>query len=299
MTNWGLKMYKFLIPLIAVGLSACGGGETTDPNNFIISTPTGTPLTATQAKSFGQTTSNGPFTLASGSSSFTLQRTNQSTAHQSTYNLTVNGVTYNLTPTPGNSATSTNNSFKGTVGGTTATLFLNENRANASIANVQLGTGGASEQLFGIVGSATPTATLTSLANATYTGIGEVSIDRSNGAFDDAPSSVANLSANFTNGTMSGSINVADDSTNDNGGAFDITGGTVGLSGTISGNSFTLTPDYSGMTVTGVTNIVAQPIEGGFYGTNAENAVGVGLSLGQSSVANDVVIYTRVQTTKN
>jgi len=250
----GFYMYRLLIPLIAVGLSACGGGTTTDPNNFIISTPTGTPLTATQAKSFGQPSAGAPF--------------------------------------------SPNNSFTDTIGGTTATLFLNENTPNASIANIRLKTGSNTEELFGIVGSLTPVATLTSLASASYSGLGEISIDRANGLFDDAPNSVATLSANFTSGSLNGSIAVADNTTGDNGGAFDIVGGTVGLSGTISGNSFTLTPDYSGMTVSGVTNINAQPINGGFYGTNAENAVGVGLSLGQSNVANDVVIYTRIQANK-
>jgi len=292
-------MYKLLLPLVAVGLSACGGGSTTDPNNFIISTPTGTPLTATQAKSFAQTSSGAPFTTGGGASTFTLTRTNSNAEHLSTYDLTINGVTYNLSPAPGNSSTSSNNSFFDTKNGTTATVFLNENLPNASIANVQLSNSGASEQLLGIVGDRTPAATLTTIANATYTGIGEVSIDRANGLFDDAPNSVANLTANFTGGTLNGSINVIDNATGENGGAFDIVGGSIGLSGTISGNGFTLTPDFSSMNVNGVTNISAQSIDGGFYGTDAENAVGVGLSLGQSAVANDVVIYTRIQATKN
>lgn len=292
-------MYKLLIPLAAGLLTACGGGSTSDPNNFIISTPTGTPLTATQAKTFSQTGS-GAYSLSAGSSSMTLTRTNQQAAHLATYDLVVNGVTYQLTPASGNSATSSNNSFVGSNGSTSVSLFLNENTANASIANAQLTTGSTKDELFGIVGNATPAGTLASISSATYSGVGEISIDKANGQFDDAPSSTATMNVDFSGGTLIGSFSVSDPA-GENGGAFDIAGSTtLPMTGTVSGNTFTGTVDYTNLVgiTNGLTSVTAQPVEGGFFGPNAENAVGVGLSLGQSSVANDVIVYTRIQANK-
>ena len=229
-------------------------------------------------------------------------RTNTAAAHLSTYSLVVNGQTYTLSPQAGNSATSSNNSFTGTVGATTATVFLNENKPNASIANIQLKTGGQTQELFGIVGNATPTSTLTSLASATYSGIGEISVDRAGAGtvFDDAPNSTATINVNFGAGTLTGSFNVTD-ATGDASG-IDIAGTTtLPVTGTVSGNTFSANVDHSNLVgiTTGLTSIsTSNPVEGGFFGPNAENAVGVGLNLGQSSVANDVVIYTRIQADK-
>ena len=293
-------MYKMMLPLIAVGLSACGGSSTTDPTNFIINTPTGTPLSTTTAKSFTQTSASSPYTIGAGGSAFTLTRTNTAAAHLSTYSLVIGGVTYNLAPQAGNSSTSTNNSFVGTVGATTATVFLNENKPNASIANIQLKTSGASEELFGIVGNATPTSALTSTAS--YAGIGEISVDRAGASptFDDAPASTVNMSVDFGAGSLSGTFNVSD-AAGDAGG-IDIAGSTtLPFTGTVSGNTFSANVDYTnlvGITTNLNSVTAANPVEGGFYGPNGENAVGVGLSLGQSSVANDVVIYTRIQADK-
>jgi len=292
-------MYKYLLPLVAVGLSACGGSSTTDPDNFIISTPTGTPLSSAGAKSFAQTSSTQPYSLGPATS-FTLTRTNTAAAHLSTYTLVINGVTYNLTPQVGNSATSTNNSFVGSVGGTNASVFLNENKPNGSIANIQLTAGGGSNEFFGIVGNATPVSALP--ATATYSGIGEISVDRAGAGsvFDDAPSSTVTMNVNFGTNSLTGSFNVTD-ATGDASG-IDIAGSaSLPFTGTVSGNTFSATVDYTNLV--GITNGLnslgtINPIDGGFYGPNAENALGVGLSLGQSSVANDVVIYTRIQADK-
>jgi len=293
-------MYKFLLPLVAVGLSACGGSSTSDPTNFIINTPTGTDLVSNTAKSFSQTSASSPYTLAAGNSSFTLTRTNTAAAHLSTYRLVINGVTYNLTPQTGNSATSTNNSFVGTTGSTNAAVFLNENKPNGSIANIQLKTGGATNELFGIVGNATPVSALTSTAS--YSGIGEISVDRAgaNPVFDDAPSSTVTMNVDFGASNLTGTFNVTD-ATGDAGG-IDIAGSTtLPFTGTVSGNTFTANVNYANLVgiTTGLNSVgTVNPIEGGFYGPNGENALGVGLSLGQSSVANDVVIYTRIQADK-
>ncbi len=237
--------------------------------------------------------------MSAGTSSLTLTRTNQQAAHLATYDLVVNGVTYNLSPASSNSATSTTNSFVGSNGGTSVSLFLNENTANASIANAQLTTGSTKDELFGIVGNATSTSTLASIANATYSGIGEISIDKTNGQFDDAPGT-SSMSVDFTGGTLTGSFSVSD-AAGDNGGALDVAGSaTLPMTGTVSGNTFSATVDYTNLiaVTNGVSSITGQPVIGGFYGPNAENAVGVGLSLGQSSVANDVIVYTRIQATK-
>jgi len=41
-----------------------------------------------------------------------------------------------------------------------------------------------------------------------------------------------------------------------------------------------------------------RPVTGGFFGPNADEAVGVGVTLGRSVNPNDVLIYTRIQATK-
>ena len=297
MTNLGRHMYKYSLPLIAVALSACGGGTTVDPNDFTTKIDTGTPVVAPQAKSFINNGS-GSFTLAPGTSSMTLTRTSSNTtADQTTWQLTVGGTTYDLSPAPNNSPTSSSNSFIGSAGGTTATMFLNENSANASIVNAQLVTGGSSEEYFGIIGDATPTGTLAGIGSATYSGVGEISIDKAGGAFDDAPATTVSLNVDFGAGTLNGGFNVTDGA---EGGSVDINGTTtLPVTGTVSGNSFSATVDYTNLVgiTTGMNSINSpQAVEGGFYGPNAENAVGVGLSIGQSTGANDdLLIYTRIQ----
>lgn len=293
-------MYKLLIPLAAIGLGACGGGSTTDPNNFIINTPPGTTLSTSTAKSFSQATASSPYVVASGNSTFSLQRTNSAPIHQATFDLVINGTTYKMTPASNNSATSQTNSYVGTSGGTTASVFLNENTTNASIANIQLDTGPQSNQFFGIVGTATPAANLPTTAS--YSGGGEISVDKAgpNPIFDDAPNSTVSFTADFTGGTIIGQFNVQDGS-GENSGSFDIAGSaTLPLSGTITGNTFTANVDYTNLIAitNGLNSVNAQAVEGGFYGANAENAVGVGLSVGTSSAANDVVVYTRIQANK-
>jgi hypothetical protein len=139
-------------------------------------------------------------------------------------------------------------------------------------------------------------------STASYAGIGEISVDRAgvSPTFDDAPASTVNMSVDFGAGTLSGTFNVSD-AAGDAGG-IDIAGSTtLPFTGTVSGNTFSANVDYTnlvGITTNLNSVTAANPVEGGFYGPNGENAVGVGLSLGQSSVANDVVIYTRIQADK-
>ncbi len=297
MTNLGRHMYKYSLPMIAVALSACGGGSTVDPNNFTTKVEVGTPVVAPQAKSFSNTGS-GTFVLAPGSSAMTLTRTSSNTtADQTSWQLTVGGTTYNLSPAPTNSATSSSNSFIGSAGGTSVEMFLNENSANASIVNAQLASGGTSDEYFGIIGETTPAGTLATIGSAAYSGVGEISIDKAGGAFDDAPATTVTLNVDFNQAILSGAFNVSDAS---EGGSVDIVGSTtLPMTGTVSGNTFSATVDYSNLIgiTTGMTSINSpQAVEGGFFGPNAENAVGVGLSVAQSpGGADDLLIYTRIQ----
>ena len=217
------------------------------------------------------------------------------TPDQAKYKLTVNGVTYTLLPNPNNSPTGKKNSFDGVVGGNAVSLFLNNNAAHATIANPQIQTSNGLQQFFGIFGTPTEIANLPN--SAKYVGIGEISIDDSSNGFDDAPGSVVTLNANFSRQTISGKIDVTDVAGDSTGGVFDIDGTTlVPLTGTISGNSFEVIPDYTGLAaITGLQSVTNQPIGGGFYGPNGENAVAVGLSSAQAVTPGDVLIYTRIQ----
>ena len=217
------------------------------------------------------------------------------TPDQAQYKLTVNGVTYTLLPNKNNSPKGKKNSFDGVVGGNAVSLFLNNNATHATIANPQLKTASGVQQFFGIFGTPTEIANLPN--SAKYVGIGEISIDDAGSGFDDAPGSVVTLNANFSKQTIAGKIDVTDVGGDSSASLFDINGTTlVPLTGTISGNSFEVVPDYTGLAaITGLNSVTNQPIGGGFYGPNGENAVAVGVSSAEATAPGDVLIYTRIQ----
>ncbi len=101
-------------------------------------------------------------------------------------------------------------------------------------------------------------------------------------------------------GTLDGQFNVTDVA-GDGTDIVDIAGSAIlPLTGTIQGSTFSADVDYSNLTgiTTGVTFLKPGTITGGFYGANADEAVGVGVSLGRSLQPNDVLVYTRIQATQ-
>ncbi len=282
---------------------ATGGGSTGGGTTGGGTTPTPMPgITATNgaASAITQGTPGGDFVRAAGSSPLGLVQTNQATrSHWATYDLTVNGVTYNLAPAPGNSFGNPNNFHTASNGGEQVSVFLNEDLAGATIVNTQVtDASGATTQYFAVLGTLTDAASLP--ASASYSGIGEISIDNAKGAFDDAPATTVTMDVDFSAGTLSGQFDVSDPA-GENGGNFDISGTAVlPVTGTVTGAEFVANVDYSGLAsiTSGVSSISAQPVTGGFFGAAADEAVGVGLSTGSSGATDDVMVYTRIQATK-
>ena len=251
-----------------------------------------------QAQTFTQAGPGQPFVIAAGTTPITLVQTNTARTFKATYDLTVNGVTYNLRPSPTNTLTGSMNSHVATVGGEQVSLFLNDDVAYGKIANTQITDASGTTQFFGVIGPLTDPANLP--ATASYAGIGEISVDKAGGAFDDAPASTVTLDADFTAGTLTGQFNVMDPA-GDNGGNFDIAGSTtLDLTGTISGSQFTADVDYTNLLAItqGLNAITPEPVTGGFFGTAGFSAVGSGLSVGSSTGTNDAIVYTRIQATK-
>ena len=293
-------MYKLLVPFVAVGLSACGGGGSAtfvDTNNVITNTPTGTVLSGA-SESFSRSGSS--YSVASSTTPVSIQRIDSNAANAPLsarqYRLTVGSNTYDLTGYDNATKAYTSSN---------ASLFLNENSANASIINAQLNSGNT--QHFGVVGSLTPVANLP--ATASYTGdstagngtVGEISIDVAGGS-DDTSNSRVTLNANFTNSTIGGDFSFSDPSGDGKAGV-EInapTAVTVPINGTINGNTFSANVDLTNLA--NVTTVNGNPVtlgnttlDGGFYGPNAENAAAVGLSAGSTGGAtNNIVVYTRV-----
>jgi len=298
--------------LTALSLAACGSSSNTTaalpPANPPVMPPVTPPVTptaaigatSTQAASFMQAGAGQAFVAASGSTALDLVKTNGAAlTRRATYDLTVNGVTYDLRPDAKNSATNTMNFHTASQGGDTVSLFLNEDVPNGTIINTQItDASGATTQFFGVIGALTDTAELP--ATASYSGLGEISVDKAGGAFDDAPNTTVSFDADFTAGTLSGQFDVTD-TAGDNNGNFDIAGSTtLALTGTITGSEFTADVDYTNLIgiTNGLNSVNAQPISGGFFGTAGINAVGAGLSVGSSTGTDDAVVYTRIQATQ-
>ena len=252
----------------------------------------------TQAQSFTQAGPGQPFVATSGSTPMTVVQTNTARTHKATFDLTVNGKTYNLRPSATNTLGGAMNSHSGTVGGETVTLFLNEDVAYGRIANTQITDASGTTEYFGVLGPLTDPANLPS--SATYSGLGEISVDKAGGAFDDAPNSTVTMNADFAAGTLSGQFDLSDPA-GDNGGNFDIAGSaTLDFTGTITGSQFSADVDYTNLIgiTQGLNSLTAEPVTGGFFGSNGFSAVGSGVSVGSSTGTNDAIVYTRIQATK-
>lgn len=302
-------MKKLLLPLVAVGLSACGGGTSTfsDPNNLITETPKGVTL-AGDSKTFAQSASG--FSVVSGTTPVSIERTDSNPPNaslsQRTYKLIVGGTTYNLGSYDASTKSYSNNN--------NVQLFLNENSANASIINPQITNGGNTKQYFGVVGDLTPVANLPT-STATYTGnslanngtVGEISIDNDSLGSDDTTSSVVTLNVNFgaaAGSQVTGQFVISDSATDGRGGVEIAATSPVTVpisNGTITGNTFSAEVDLTNLAnvTTNSGNAISlstnAPLDGGFYGPNAENAAGVGLSIGSTAgSSNDILVYTRV-----
>ncbi len=305
-----------LLILGVVSLSACGIGDTATqsappkgPAIPMVPTPPPPPpapvIPTSDAASFTQAAGANSFGLSGTPTPIGLTRTDTTGAdHTATYEVTIKGVTYVLTPDAANSANNPSNFFTTTGTGKQVSLFLDNKATHASILNTRETFGSGTKQYFSILGTLTDVASLP--ATAVYQGNGEISIDVAGGGFDDAPNSTVTLNADFAAGAITGQFDVSDPvgggPNNANPTAnLDINGSAVlPFTGTISGNSFTANVDYTNLVgiTNGLNSVSAQPVTGGFYGPAGEEAVGTGLSLGSGTVANNTLIYTRIQATK-
>lgn len=275
-----------------------GGSGSTGGTTIGTGVTTGSVFPVGDASSFARTRGSSVYTASSATTPVSITRTNSAPSEQATYDLTINGTTYNLVPKASNRAGSDMNSYVATVGGSSVSLFLNENSLNAGIANTQITTGNSLAQYLSIVGTPTDAASLP--ASATYTGNGEISLDTGAIDFDDAPNTTVTFDADFTTGTLNGQFDVTDVAGDGTAGV-DIAGSAVlPMTGTIQGSTFSADVDYTNLIgiTSGLAFVKPRPVTGGFFGPNADEAVGVGVTLGRSVNPNDVLIYTRIQATK-
>lgn len=275
-----------------------GTGGTTSGGPIGNGVTTGSVFPVGDASSYVRSRGSATYVASSASTPVSIVRSNNAPSELATYDLTINGVTYNLAPKDTNRPGLSTNSFVASVGGAEVSMFLNEGALNAGIASTKIVSGNSIDSYVSIVG--TPTDSTNLPAMATYSGNGEISLDTGAIDYDDAPDTTVTLNADFASGTLNGQFNVSD-AAGDGTGLVDIAGSAVlPVTGTIQGSTFSADVDYKNLVgiTSGLGFVKPGAITGGFYGPNADEAVGVGVTLGRSAQPNDVMVYTRIQASK-